>query len=215
MSITEKSGFEQIRRNWTSRLKAWDRDRKNRQQYGPEAPLFAERLWIPVDQLQYALKHWSTKQSGRVVSEWPAEELTPINEIEVVRACARHWHENIPWEETGIYQRMMEYIRQRGRVDRLTSENDVKIRYQELDELYNTVIQSGTLSPRHELIKGNFREEGGILAHIGPDGAPYFGGKGHHRLAVALAAGVDFIPAQIGVVHRDGLPKLGAFRDQP
>jgi len=83
-----------------------------------------------------------------------------------------------------------------------------------LDELYNIVTQSGTLSPRHELIKGNFREEGGILVHIGPDGAPYFGGKGHHRLAVALAAGVDLIPAQIGVVHRDGLTKLGAFRDQ-
>lgn len=214
MSITEKSGFEQIRRNWSSRLKAWARDRNSRQRYGPEAPLFAERLWIPVDQMQHALKYWSTKHSGTVVAEWPAERITSVHDIEVVSACARHWHDNTPWEETGIYQQMMEYIRQRGKVDRLRSEKDVRVRYEELDELYNIVTQSGTLSPRDELIKGNFREEGGILVHIGPDGAPYFGGKGHHRLAVALAAGVHLIPAQIGVVHRDGLPKLGAYRDQ-
>lgn len=213
MSITEKSGFEQIRRNWSSRLKASVRDRKNQRQYGQEAPLFAELLWIPMDQMNYALKHWSTKQSGRVVSEWPAEKIDPINEIEVVRACVRHWHENIPWEETGIYQQMMDYIRQRGKVDRLASEEDVRVRYEELDTLYNTVIHTGTLSPRCDLIRGNFREEGGILVHIGPDGFPYFGGKGHHRLAVAVAAGVDRIPAQIGVVHRDGLSRLGTFRD--
>lgn len=194
-------------------MKAWMRDRKNQQQYGPQAPLFAERLWIPMNQLEYALKHWSTKQSGRVVSEWPKEKVTPITEIEVVKACSRHWHENVPWEETGIYQQMMEYIRQRGKVDRLESENDVRVRYEELDALYEAVIHNGTLSPRCDLIRGNFREEGGILVHIGPDGSPYFGGKGHHRLAVAVAAKVDRIPAQVGVVHKDGLPNLGAFRD--
>lgn len=215
MSITEKNGFAQARRNMSSRLKAWLKDRKNKKKYGPGAPLFAERLWIRLDEMECALKFWSTKQSGDVVTDWPVNRITPVREIEVVKACARHWHDNIPWDETGIYQRMMEYINHRGKVDRLESESDVKVRYQELDDLYRTVLQNGELTCRRDLIPGNFREEGGILVHIGPDGSPYFGGKGHHRLAVALAAGIDFIPVQLGVVHLDGLASLPKFRVQP
>ncbi len=213
MSITEKSSFEQIRGNWSSRVKAWTRDRENTQQYGPGAPLFAERLWIPMDKMECALKHWNTKHSGKVVYEWPPEKISSIEEIEVVRAYTRHWHENVPLEETGIYQQMMEYNFKHGKVDRLESENDVRQRYKELDELYKIVIRNGTLSPRSELIQRNFREEGGILVHIGPDGSPYFGGKGHHRLAVAVAAAVDRIPVQVGIVHIDGLSKLYTYRD--
>lgn len=142
MSITEKHGFAQARRNLNSRLKALVKDSKNKNRYGPEAPLFAECLWIRLSELECALKHWSTKQSGEVVSDWPMEKVTKVREIDVVKACTRHWRDNIPWEETGIYQQMMNYIKRRGKVDRLTSEDDIRTRYSELDDLYNMVTQS-------------------------------------------------------------------------
>lgn len=182
------------------------------EEHGPLAPLFAERLWIPMNKLKFALKLWSSKQTGSVVNDWPEQLVTPINEILVVKSCMSHWHDNVPWEQTGIYQQMMGYIEQHGKVDRMKSRQDIEVRYQELDKLYYSVLETQVLSTRQKLIKGNFREEGGILVHIGPDGMPYFGGKGHHRLAVAIAAGLDRIPAQIGVVHRSGLAELETYR---
>ncbi|WP_417316330.1 MULTISPECIES: hypothetical protein [Gammaproteobacteria] len=212
MSITEKSGLNQTRRNWSSRVKARKKDRQNLSEYGPNAPQFAERLWIPMSKLNFALKLWSPKKTGCVVTEWPESRITPIKEILVVKSCISHWHNSVPWENTGIYQQMMDYIKLHGKVDRMQSREDIETRYKELDQIYNSVLQTHCLRTRQELIKGNFREEGGILVHIGPDGMPYFGGKGHHRLAVAIAAGLERIPAQLGVVHIDGLSALPAYR---
>jgi hypothetical protein len=121
----------------------------------------------------------------------------------------------LSWEETGIYDAMMDQIRKHGKVDRLRTLEDIKLRYRQLDALYESVLQAGRLSPREELISGNFREEGGILVNIGPDGKPYFGRKGNHRLAMAIAAGIDRIPAQLGVVHIEGLPALPCYRNAP
>lgn len=212
MSITEKSRFAQFRRNWTSRIKALHLDSKNRKRFGARAPLFAERLWIPVNQIEWRLKHWNSKQSGRVVSEWPTEKLSPVSELSVVRACQRHWLDGVPWEQTGLFDQMIKSIQQSGKVDRMRSMDDIRLRYEQLDDIFDQVRTESIFRTRQSLITGCFREEGGILMHIGPDGAPYFGGKGHHRLAIALCAGIEVIPAQLGVVHIDALAKLDGYR---
>ncbi|MDX1636284.1 MAG: hypothetical protein R3280_16720 [Marinobacter sp.] len=215
MSITEKGRLQQWRRNWNSRLRARRIDGANCRQYGNEAPRFAERLWVPLEQLQYAVKAGNSKQSARIIHSWPADKVVPIEGLQTIRACIQHWRDGVSWEQTGIYDQMMASIREHGKVDRMRTLDDIKQRYQHLDRLYQTVVAAGGLSPREALIKGNFREEGGTLVHIGPDGAPYFGRKGHHRLAMALAAGFAFIPAQLGVVHVDGLAGLADLRQRP
>ena len=215
MSITEKSRFGQIRRNWSSRFRAWRLDRKNRKVYGPEAPAFAERIWVPVEEIQWRLKHWNSKQSGRVVTEWPDEKCTLVSEQLVIQACHEHWIEGASWEDTGQIDRMMQIISDSGKVDKLRSLSDVRTRYHQLDEIFEQVKREQKFRTRQSLVKGCFREEGGILVHIGPDGAPYFGGKGHHRLALALCAGVKVIPAQIGVVHEQAIEHLARYRRAP
>lgn len=215
MSITEKGRFQQWRRNWNSYLRASRTDRANRRQYGIGAPRFAELLWVPLEQLQYAVKAGNTKQSARIIHRWPEDKAVPIGDLQTIQACLRHWRDGVSWEQTGIYDQMLASIRERGKVDRMRSLDDIRLRYRQLDQLYQEIMNAGGLSPRLELIKGNFREEGGILVHIGPNGAPYFGRKGHHRLAIALASGSAFIPAQLGVVHVDGLEGVVQFRQQP
>lgn len=212
MGITEKSGFEQLRRNWNSRFRAWRIDRRNRALFGESASWFAERLWIPTKDLKYAVKIGSSKESGRIINHWPTSDIVPIEQTTSIKACVDHWQGGLSWQETGIYAVMMEQIRRNGKVDRLRTLADVKTRYAQLDTMYGKVRKAGRLSTRQELIAGNFREEGGILINIGPDGVPYFGFKGNHRLAMAIAAGLDEFPAQLGVIHTDGLESLHYYR---
>ena len=107
---------------------------------------------------------------------------------------------------------MMAWIEEKGRVDRLSTRAEVLQRYEQLDVLYESVLKDGKLRTRKELVQGNFREEGRVLIHIGPDGRPYFGGKGNHRLAIAIAAGLEQFPAQLGVVHISALDSLWRYR---
>lgn len=215
MGITEKSRLGQLRRNWNSRLRAWQTDRRNRTLYGEDAPKFAERLWVPLAELEYIAKIGSSKDSGQVVDSWPEGQPEHLDRAISIRACVDHWRDGIPWEKTGIYDVMMDEIQRNGKVDRLRTLDDVKTRYAQLDELFQEIRATGRLSTREELIPGNFREEGGILINIGPDGRPYFGRKGNHRLAMAIAAGLDYVPAQLGIIHIDSLPMLGHYRNPP
>jgi len=204
--------FRQRQKNLSNRWKALRRDYKNRQKYGPAAPLFAERLMVPVREIEFRLRLWKRRDSATVVTEWPSDLIQPISQISTIRHCLAHWRDGIPWEDTGIYEQMLASIESSGRVDGLSTREELETRYHNLDNLYEQVVAAGGFLPRDEVIPGNFREEGGIMIHIGPDGAPYFGGGGNHRLAMAIAAGFETLPAQLGVVHQQGLTALGRFR---
>lgn len=210
--ITEKGRISQARRNWTSRFRAWRTDGDNRRHYGIGAPRYAECIWIKTADVTKGLKYWNSKQSALVVHQWPQQMVTAVTELVTIRCCLEHWSQGKSWEETGLVDQMMAWIRERGRVDRLSDHDHVLKRYKELDVLYEMVLREGRLRTRNELVRGNFREEGGILVHLGPDGMPYFGGKGHHRLAIAMAAELQYFPAQLGVVHADALDSLPQYR---
>ncbi|MCL7945956.1 hypothetical protein [Marinobacter sp. ATCH36] len=214
MSITEKKRFQQIRRNWNSRLRALRIDGKNRKQYGETAPKFAELLWVPTSFINYSVKAGSSKDSARIVQDWPDQQVVPVRKLPSIKACLAHWQGGLSWEETGIYKQMLDTIEEKGKVDRLKNLDDIKERYKSVDRLYDQVASTGRLRARSELIPGNFREEGGILIHIGPGGTPFFGKKGHHRLAIALALELEYIPAQLGVVHASAIDHLGVFRGE-
>lgn len=215
MSITEKGQLRQLLRNFNSRRRAWSTDKENKQKYGVEAPLFAERIWVRTSKLELALRVDSSKASAKVIDAWPERKPEQIRELRTVAACLRHWRDGLSWEDSGIYDLMLEAIRRHGKMDRMKTLEDVKQRYRQLDELYDNVVATGSLRTREALNPGNFREEGGILIHLGPKGEPYFGKKGHHRLAAAIAAGVSEIPAQLGVVHIEALSAIAQFRAVP
>ena len=93
----------------------------------------------------------------------------------------------------------------------IETEKEIVLRYEELDNIYYQIKKEGRLKSQSELFEGNFREKGGVLIHIGPNGEPYFGLKGNHRFAIAYILNIP-IPAQIGLVHKSSVNRIECMR---
>jgi hypothetical protein len=201
------------------------RDGVNRLKFGPDAPRYGERIYIKANRCLYHLPssaleanfHRRLRQSsGKVVHCWPESDLTLVHEHQKIRFCLDHWLSGLDWEQTGAFEYMMGRIQEspEGHFDGCKSLNDVKARYQRLDDLFKSLEGGGPFLSMEQLLPGNFREVGGVLFHLGPDGEPVFGGGGAHRFAMAIAKKLT-IPAQLGLVHRAALDRLTEYRQKP
>ena len=154
-------------------------------------------------------------RSGYVVDRWPPVAPASLDEHIHVRFALAHWRDGVPWEETGVYDYMLEQIARRGRQDGCFDLDDVKRRYERLDDLFETVKRERRLRTRAELDPGARNEDGGILVHVGPGGEAAIGDGGKHRMTIAKLAGLDHVPVRIGYIHRDAIPLLPALRRAP
>ena len=154
------------------------------------------------------------KGFGRVVYEWPpgGHRVGRFVEEEPFISCWRHWVEGRSWEETSVYERMEEALKARGKVDGCINMDDVTARYEELDAIFETVRKTNRIVPCPDYDSWCFRELGGIVFHVGPDGECFFGKIGQHRLAIAIILGIPRIPAALGAVYRGSLPVLHELR---
>ena len=143
--------------------------------------------------------------TGQVVDgDWD-RETAPLSTLVKIRACELHWKHGVPWEETGVYEHMMELIAERGSADGCRTFADVVARYDRLDAMFRQVRSEGQLRSRSELQHRGFRAVGEVYVHVGRGPRLLFGNGGCHRLAAARAAGLECIPAQLGVVHPEAL----------
>ncbi|MEX2376358.1 MAG: hypothetical protein WD942_12370 [Dehalococcoidia bacterium] len=183
--------------------------------YGPSAPRHAETIWIcPNSIVNVIAKAIPRKESGRVWrGDWDLN-IAPIDEMPKVAMCYRHWRDGLSWEEVGAYDLMMGLIARLGRADGCASLDDVKARYDRLDQLFDTAAKERRLRQVHEVEPGRLRETGGVLFHVARDG-PIFGRGGAHRLAIARILELPIIPAKLGVVHVEAIPRLSELRRQP
>lgn len=180
-----------------------------RRSYGPDAPRWAERIHVDPRAIEVVLAPPGTVETGSVVGgDWDLDVL-PVDDIDRVRYCRLHFVDGLSWEETGAYEAMRRRIAERrdGRVsvDGCASEEDIIARYARIDALYEECRRLGRLRTRAEVAQRPFRENYGVLVHIGRDGQPIFGHHGCHRLAVSQILGLPTIPAQLGIVHPDAL----------
>ena len=204
------------------KLRAFWIDALNRLRFGPQAPRYAERIWVnPAHCKRYIeaadlASHLGSRvrqMSGRVVSEWPSSlELTFDNHPKLTY-CWAHWQDGKSWNDSGAIDFLMGRIAvsPTGVTDQCRTHQDVQRRYETLDEIWADIRKRGSLPSRGELVPGNFREVGGILMHIGPGGEPVFSGAGCHRFAMALMLDKPF-PAQLGIVHISALGALSEMR---
>ncbi|MCK0713472.1 hypothetical protein ACFO0U_05305 [Chromohalobacter sarecensis] len=194
----------------------------NRLKFGRQAPRYAERVWIDPDQckryieaadLSRRLGTGVRQLSGRVVETWPSDLEKSLCKHPKLTYCLRHWQEGKSWDEAGGLEFMLEGITTSptGYLDEMCTKEDIVTRFESLDSIWADVKARGSLPPRNELKPGNFREIGGILVHIGPDGEPLFSGAGCHRFAMALMLEKRF-PAQLGIIHKSALAKLPLLR---
>ena len=186
--------------------------------YRGKAPRTGEGMWLTMPEHVSALiEGIPRRQSGSVKrGNWDLR-TQDAQSLPKIKACLDHWLHGTPWERTGIYDYMLALLPEHGgEVDGCRTFADVVARYQRLDAIFVQIAREERLRVQSELFPGAFRELGGILFHIGRDGAPIFGLGGHHRLAMAIALNLSVIPVQVGVVHRDALGSWRhAFHDRP
>lgn len=192
------------------------RDLFNILRYGPHAPRFQERIWvnpadvrefIPREEIKRVTGMNRSDSSGLVIDWDQVRDVRPVAEDFRMAYCFGHWRDGKSWEELGVY----DYMLQTKKYGHLTLD-DMATRYAELDRTFQEIRQEGRLKTRDEINSGNFREQDGILIHIGDDGTPFFGGLGYHRLAIAKILEFDSIPACIGVVGNKALDRLPGLR---
>ena len=201
----------------------YNNDLVNKLKYGKNAPIYAERIWINYRDCEKIipkpvfLSHFNKltprKSSGLIIDNiWPSkEEQIPIKDSPRIKNSIDHWLYGVPWKDTGEYEIIKKLIDKYGSEANCYNMDDIIERYKKLDNIYSTVKKEGRIKTRRELKYNNFREEGGILIHIGPSGELFFGMGGAHRMAIALILNLR-IPAQIGCVHKSAIHLLPLLR---
>ena len=191
------------------------RNLQKKVRYGAKAPLAGELIYVPTRKIKFYDKSRGRRScSGKITPRDWAPQYMSLRSFPKIQFCWQHWHDGIPWEETGAYERMMKRIAVKGSMDGCRTFDDVVARYNALDRVYETVKRDGCLRSQKEL-RSQKREDGGILIHIDRFGEPVFGLAGCHRMSMALVLDLAYIPAQIGFVHPDGVQHLYKYRQKP
>ncbi len=113
-----------------------------------------------------------------------------------------------------MYQRILKYLETKSIRGGLNIPEAALRMCQTYDWMYLTVDRERRLRTREELNPGNFREEGGIVIHVGPGGTLFLG-TGNRRFSISLTAGLEMVPAMVGYVHVSALGHLAALRQPP
>jgi hypothetical protein len=192
-------------------------DLLNKIKYGLHAPLYFETIWVDPMSIQYMIEreevlrvtgYHRNKASGVVVDWDDIDHLKSVFDEYRIQYCFKHWKEGLSWDEIGVY----EYMSQTKKYGSWPKENIIE-RFKVLDQAFKEAKSERRLKTRKEINPKNFREEDGILVHIGKHGVPYFGGNGFHRLAIAKVLELEKIPACIGMVDKDAIQYLKKFRN--
>jgi len=209
------------------KLRAFWIDTYNRLRFGPGSPSYAERVWIHPSRchryieaadLAAQLGSRVRQMSGRVIDHWPHELEQPFENHPKLTYCWAHWRDGKDWSQAGAIEFMLSRIAvsPTGVTDKCRTPGDVRDRFDTLDRIWDEVQARGSFPPQQGLEPDNYREIGGILVHLGPEGEPVFSGAGCHRFAMAMLLDVAF-PAQLGCVHTSALKHLPQLRkpEQP
>lgn len=214
----------QLARSLSIKRKHWKwifgipRDLKNRVMYGHSAPKYAERIWVnPANCRGVLLLSFliSRFNSGLVVSRFPPDErscITHLRTVLKIDACFDHWLNGTPWRDTSFFKEKFKVIHYQGSFKNCKTEEELVKSWSKYDKMYLAMQKDGRLKTGREMNPWTFREEGGIVAHIGPDGEWYHGNAGNRRLAISYCLGFEKIPAMLGYVHKEGIKHLHRYR---
>lgn len=176
---------------------------KNKIKHGKDGPVFGELIYVNPQNFDDFIPVSHRSSSGLIMhGDWDLQPKKKIDATIIYNACQNHWEYNVPWEETGIYDFMLNKIEKfGGHVDGCSNLEDIIIRYKKLDLLFEEVKKTRRFKTQKELNKTAFNEHGGLLFHIDRNNKPIYGGGGMHRFTLSKILKLEIIPAQLGVVH--------------
>ena len=185
--------------------------------YGINAPKHLETIWInpqkvdsyiPKNEILRVTGKSRKEASGQVVDWSDVNKILPLENDFRYRYAFQRWRDGESWKEIGVF----EYMKTKTIKYKNMSQNQLEDRYKRFDELFQDLKSSGEVKKRSEVDPSSFREENGILIHIGANGKLYFGGIGFHRFSIAKVLNLNQIPACIGIVDQNSIKHLKQIR---
>lgn len=114
------------------------------------------------------------------------------------QAVEQHFCEGVSWEDTGIIDHLLERMSEEERtsIDGCRNREELKARYDRIDELYDDLKERGYQEEKHS--STNY-----VAVHITRDGEFVFAGSGCHRLAISKILDLNEIPVWIRARHKE------------
>lgn len=186
------------------------RDIANRLRYGHGAPISDEVIFMnpraPIFNFARGAKKPRRHDSGRIVAgDWDRQIVKFQKKSPKYKAIKRRYRKGLSWEETGLFDYILQRIAQHGVFDDCRNIHDIRKRYEAMDRMVDQVMRNGALDIRSLRPDAFRREHGGILMHIDRNGRGIRSGGGMHRFAIARVLKLKEIPLQVGMVHRDAV----------
>ncbi len=192
--------------------------------YGLEAPLYHERVWVPPGQIKKTLGKttritlFGTKHvlSGSVIQgDWDFYAV-PFKTKHSFKRSWNHWVKGLSWE-MGVYENKMASVSRNIQSDGCYNYRDVVKRYDKLDMMFMKVRTERRFRTQEELDgkKRYFaRGKNEVEIFIDRYGNPIHGCGGNHRLSIAKILDIPIIPATLGAVHPGGIKHLHKYRNK-
>lgn len=201
-------------------VRGFFREIENRIRYGRKCPKVSERIWVKARSCTKSLDSFDlcgchkSVAKGLVLKEWDESRAFDLFADPKFTACIARWEKGLPWENTGIFESELRRIRECGSADGCKNIFEIKKRYERIENMYRQIKDEGRVRARYEINRFEFRERGGIIIHINPEGEIYFGKGGNHRFAAAWVLNLT-VPAELGCIFRGAIPELEKYRKQP
>lgn len=214
--------YSQYKAQYPDRWRAKCRHFKYGLQYGAARPNPYDLIYVDPTNIEYLRiprfsSQLATKREGTFIvdGDWDQEystrekydpgllrnnhtnsELIRVENFIFYRSCAKHFNEGVPWEETDLYQFLME----KKRSEDLTSIDHI-VDFDALDALYRDIKGNGYLHQRDLRCSRHSTyppERDEVYINIGRDGELIFE-EGKHRFTIARILGVDHLPCRVFV----------------
>lgn len=151
---------------------------------------------------------WVFSQRGRLRmiqdGDWDISDLK-VADMRICRAVEDRIGHGAPWSSTEFYQTAIRQIESGRHVWRCVSRSDFDQRCAGIDKLIESMAKNGYQASQQLGHDANIVSSLGhqeIIVNISRDGWPLFQ-DGRHRLAIARTLGIEKIPVQILVRHKN------------
>lgn len=145
-----------------------------------------------INKYSYEFSVWESR--GEIIGgDWD-KESKPVDNMEKYQAVRQRFCEGKSWEETGIIDHLYGSIKKTGSADGCKTRAELKQRYRNIDDLYESMKKNGYKPENHGTNEY-------IRVHIGRQGELIFASGGRHRLAIAKILNLKRIPVRVLARH--------------
>jgi len=134
--------------------------------------------------------------------DWTCFSKREIQSEDFFISCKMRWVDGVEWEETAIFQKYLNRIRQGAPAKEAKTEEALRKRYRRLDRIYESVRKNGFDTSTENL----------VLVSLDQGGDLYWGPDGRHRLAMGILLNVEAMPFCVSLVHQDALDHFQSIR---